>query len=37
MGSEGAKTKHTALIFPYLDKMWHTTKQLNRRYTDLPQ
>ena len=37
MGSEGMKTKHKAIMFPHLDKMWYTTKKLNRRYTDLPQ
>ena len=26
MGSEGVKTKHKAIMFPYLDKMWYTTK-----------
>jgi len=39
MGSEGVKTKHKAIMFPYLDKKscGILQKKLNRRYTDLPQ
>ena len=37
MGSEGMKTKHKAIMFPRLDKMWYTTKKLKTRYIDLPQ
>ena len=30
MGSEGVKTKHKAIMFPYLDKMWYTTKKIKQ-------
>jgi len=36
-GFRRCETKHKAIMFPYLDEMWYTTKKLNRRYIDLPQ
>jgi len=30
MGSEGVKTKHKAIMFPYLDEMWYTTKKIKQ-------
>jgi len=30
MGSEWCETKHTALMFPYLDDMWYTTKKIKQ-------